>query len=448
MEWQDSPPRTTERWAPHAPALAACAAVCFYLVISLVYALGTPPGSGPDEPEHMRYIDVIAQSGRLPLLPAVVTPGTRRLQAEQAQHPPLYYLALAGPRALTAALLPKRFSALALRLISIAIALGALRVIWGAARSVWPGNPWRASFAVSFVALLPETQYMSAHVSNSVGAMLMASLGVLACHRLATRQDAGRRDWFWAALATAGALCTKMTTLWVLVLVLICGVYRTRTQGGPPREKVVNWLVLLAALAVLVGPWLARNQVLYGTPLPERVTDRRFGEAKLSTFIVLPGYTWLVARMAGPEVLMSFVFPYWLFRERYPRPVAVPAMVPFYLVAAIGALVCIWHGLRQRAEQAPRVQRAYSVGLVAAVVVQVCLVFYMSARDYLVMGFAGRYAWEAVSAVVLLWTPAVSGFAWRPMRMAAIGLTLAGLAAFSVWVCQYVLALQAAALPS
>jgi hypothetical protein len=291
--------------------------------------------------------------------------------------------------------------------------------------------------------LLPETQNMSAHVNNSVGAMLMTSLAVLACHRLATRQDPGWRDWFWASLAAAGALCTKMTALWVLVLVLVCGVYRTRTQHAAPRRKVVNWLVLVLVLAVLVGPWLLRNQVLYGTPLPERVTGRRYGAGTFWAFLVLPNYAWLVARMTGPEILMSFVLPYWLFRQRYPRPVAVPVMVPFYLIAAIGGLVCMWRGLRRNADPPARSQSVYSAGLAAGIVVQVCLVFYMSARDYLVMGFAGRYVWEAVSAIVLLWTPAVFGFPWRPAHAAATGLTLAGLAALSVWVCQYVLALQA-----
>ncbi len=432
-------------WRRAGPRLVTVAAVSLSVIITVLYALQIPVGSGPDEREHILYVDVIARHWRLPLMPDAATPETSYLQAEQAQHPPLYYLVLAVLRAATLPILSEDRSAVVLRLASVLLALGAFAAVWASARTLWPNAPWRAAFAVSFLALLPATQYMTSLVNNSVGAMLLTSLAVLACCRLLRREETGWKDWLWVGLATAAALCTKMTSTWVVGLVLVCAIHKTRAENTSLRQKLTNWLAIGIPVVVLLGPWLMRNELLYGTPLPERITSRRLEAGNLFTLIFYPEYTYIVTTGIVPEILLGVLCPYWLLRLYYPRAVVAPAIPLLYLLPGVGAAISLGRRVRCRRERPFGPRDACLVGLGAALILQAGMLVYMSARDYNVMPFVGRYAWEAVGAVAILWTHALFAFPWPRLRAAALALTLVGMAAGSIWVWQYVIALQAGA---
>ena len=63
-----------------------------YLVLAFYYAVYIPMGKGPDETAHLRYIEHLAQTHRLPVFSAV-NPGSDY----EFHQPPLYYaLALPG----------------------------------------------------------------------------------------------------------------------------------------------------------------------------------------------------------------------------------------------------------------------------------------------------------------------------------------------------------------
>jgi hypothetical protein len=144
-------------------------------------------------------------------------------------------------------------------------------------------------------------------------------------------------------------------------------------------------------------------------------------------------------------MLLGFLLPYWLFRAEYPRRVTVPALPLIYLLPIAGTAIGLARRLHRRHQRPWGSHGACFVGVAAALALQVCIVVYMSARDYNVLTFSGRYAWESVSVFTLLWARALFGFPWPRIRAAVVAIVLVGLAAFSVWVGQYVLALQAGA---
>src|SRR5688572_19138849 len=73
-------------------------ALACHLFLATGYMVSTPSFEGPDENDHFYYAWHVANSGHLPLPPALATaqglPPTEG--ANLAHHPPLYYLLLAA----------------------------------------------------------------------------------------------------------------------------------------------------------------------------------------------------------------------------------------------------------------------------------------------------------------------------------------------------------------
>ena len=64
--------------------------LALHVALVLGYSLATPVGEGPDEPEHLAFVQHLRATGRLPIAPARSGEGLM-----QAKHPPLYYGAAA-----------------------------------------------------------------------------------------------------------------------------------------------------------------------------------------------------------------------------------------------------------------------------------------------------------------------------------------------------------------
>lgn len=427
-------PMKSERRLVAARRFAAlCAALYTGLTAWLTFA--TPLASGPDERDHLEYVDVITYNHRLPLMPGSAG-FDLSLQAQQAQHPPLYYLLQAAVRQLTLSVLSPEGSWRALRCVSLVLGLGTLGLTWLTARRLWPHEPWLAASAVGFVGLMPETQYMTSVVSNSAGMLALVALTLWATVRLMTAPRAQPRDWLILGAALALTLCTKLTGLWLVPLVGICALARLLRDGASLREWATAAALFALPLVLLLGPWLLRNHALYGVYLPERVTDRKVLDAKLINFVLFPERIAYLLRMTLPEILHSYFTPYWLLRTTYREGLATAVTLVFFVPAAWGLGIAGWR--RRTARQDP-LRTAFwwacGVGLLVCILVVLTLVV----RDWNDVLYPGRYAWESASVVALLWARGWWAFREGKARAVGLGLTYGGMVFLSVWVGNWVI---------
>jgi hypothetical protein len=405
-----------------------------YVGLTAWLAFATPLASGPDERDHLEYVDVIAYNHRLPVMPG--TGGSPAfLQAQQAQHPPLYYVLQAGVRQFTLGFLSPEGSWRALRCVSLLLGLGALGLTWLAARRLWPGEPWLAAVAVGFVGLMPETQYMTSVVSNSAGMVALVALTLWATVRLMTAGQVRAKDWLILGGSLALTLCTKLTGLWLVPLVGICGLARLLRDRATGRQWGTAVALFALPLVVLMGPWLARNHALYGVYLPERVTDRKVLDAKLVNFLLFPERIVYLLDVTLPEILHSYFTPYWLLRTTYRETPATVVTLFFFVPAGVGLVISAWRRQGARDPLRRAFWGACGVGLFTCILVVLTLVV----RDWNDVLYPGRYAWESASVVGLLWARGWFAFREQRVRVVGLGITFAGMVFLSVWVGNWII---------
>ncbi|MBX7214524.1 MAG: glycosyltransferase family 39 protein [Thermoflexales bacterium] len=268
------------------------ALIALFVLLAGVYAFVLPPFEAPDEASHFYVAATIARTHQLPEPPAGSDENAQRLH--EAFQPPLYYIALAawlspfdlsnleafvdrqnpdwydvpGVAALyrhandDAPAFAGPLAALrAARLFSVA--LGALTV-WAVvaiaaalAAAAGINDPWLPRVAGALVAFAPKFLNMSASVSNDIALTAVATLAMWAMLR---GGPTPRRGLLVGALIALAAM-SKVSGIALLAPALAW------LLSGPRRTWLPAGLAVLAAFAVVGGPWLLRNQTLYGDPL-------------------------------------------------------------------------------------------------------------------------------------------------------------------------------------
>jgi len=202
---------------------------------------------------------------------------------QMPQHPPLYYLGMAGLLRVERALLPgdglpslDRELAL-LRLANVALVLPVPLLAWATARRMGAGD--RAAGVAALLPLcLPQFAHIGAAVNNDnlltlLGGMLAVLLTGVARGRRTRRTDLA------VGVVLGLALLTKafavMLVPWVAAAYAV-GAWTTRRR----RESAVGLAVAGAGAAVVGGWWWVANWVREGQPAPTtetltRTTDQR-----------------------------------------------------------------------------------------------------------------------------------------------------------------------------
>jgi len=417
----------------HGPLLVAGASSCFYVVMAVLYVVHLPVGGGPDEREHVQYIDVLLDTRTIPVLPGHGAAPER--EAQQAQHPPAYYALLALPRALTRHWPDEKSSVVVLRFVSLGIGLLALPLVWLTARTVWPDRPWHASIAVSVFALMPNTQYMTSVVNNSVCAMVTSALVVLLAARILVRRNHHWRAWLALGGAMGLLLVTKTTGVQVsgvAAVVLVAGLLRLR-EPETRRSALVNVACLCASCVVIVAPWVARNQALYGQAVAERVTTRSMNQSGLLGFLLYPEDAIYVLKMGFGKMVQTTVTPFWVI-----RPFDFYNAMPYYvyaIVAAAAAGVVISAagraGARRAGGSGPR--NGFLLGVATSISCGILMVTYMTVRDVYIYYFTGRYLWEFAGGLALLAAMGLLRYPGKWVRVALIVAVLAVLVGMSLY---------------
>lgn len=262
-------------------------------LLALGYAWATPLGGAPDEGAHLRYIEVLATEGRLPVMDLAqrrANPGADR--DFEAHQPPLYY-ALNVPFYWAGRLLGGEAGiGWACRLLSILIGMLGTLLVWRLTRELAPGKPWLQWTATAFAAFLPMRLSMMASINNDGLTEVFSTLALLVMARILRHggpaSGAAVRDWIQPAALLGGVialgLMTKATSILLLppaliTLYLASGARDAQRDTGEwQRHFVLGGAALGGVVLLAAGWWFARNQLLYGDPLAKRMFDAYFAD--------------------------------------------------------------------------------------------------------------------------------------------------------------------------
>jgi hypothetical protein len=185
------------------------------------------------------------------------------------------------------------------------------------AKSLWKGNRWSAVGAAMLVAACATLSYQSASADSS------APFALLAAWALATaiRRPGDQGGYFGSGLLIALAYLTRADGLLLLLAVplawwllppparplvelpdnpaaRIAWEHWPREEGSEKEGQrevgpsLANLPDVLVVFALLIVPWLARNYLAFGTPLPTSVLNQAWLSDYIDTFNYRSHPTW------------------------------------------------------------------------------------------------------------------------------------------------------------
>lgn len=263
-----------------------------HVILALFFAVETPyrtPGrlminarapiadvGAPDERQHANYIQHLLDGKGFP----VFQPNSPEVGEHYEDHqPPLYYVVAAGFARLVGVTDVADSNGIKLRWLNAAI--GGLSIFGVFFFGLW--STGRAEFGLGgagIAAVLPMNCALSGAISND------PLLFALCTWTLALIALALRRGWdIKLALATGTvvglAILTKTTAVALLPILIVAFLI---PQKKRPDWK--QWAGALVLIAILAGPWLIRNQSLYGDPLAQKVFQSAFTGSAHRTAII------------------------------------------------------------------------------------------------------------------------------------------------------------------
>ncbi len=252
-----------------------------YLGLVGLYLFAVPVGESPDEPGHVQCIEQVSLLNQLPRVEPLPTgewwSRSFIISGRMCYHMPLYYLLAGAVQKGVAAVTGEALQAfefppsnplgprpmflhgeagtfwrlqdstplLAVRLFSIMFSSVVLVAAYQSARLLFPAEREVASTAVLFIAGWPQFLYLSRAVNNDSLATAVAVLILI----LMLRQVGQPRRYVWAALLAVLALLSKLTTTFVMGVIV----------GGWLLEVLLyrqQWRAYLGALFLCLFIWL------------------------------------------------------------------------------------------------------------------------------------------------------------------------------------------------
>ncbi len=173
-----------------------------------------------------------------------------------AFRPPLY------PLLLVAATGGGRFDPAGIALLHVAFGAATVMLTWSAGRRLGL-SPEFATLAGLLVAVDPILLRQSTAVMTETAAAFVAALALWCLIRAS--QEASIPGWVIAGGALGAAALTRPTFLvWIALVAPVCV---TRPKDVRMRLRVGAAIALLAGVAILLFPWVLRNQLRFGRPI-------------------------------------------------------------------------------------------------------------------------------------------------------------------------------------
>ncbi len=278
-----------------------------YIALAVAYSIVIPLAETPDESEHFRYLQSIANSGELP----VMQPEREANVTIEAHQPPLYYLvgaALFGgmdldpadnppdnpcfsfepddPGRKTAYLHnseewpPRRDLYRAFQMMRWLSVLMGAATIWLAyiiGRQAAPTLPWFAPAMAAMLAFNPQFIFITASVNNDVPTtMLGAAIVALSVIAIARPRPSA---YILLGIISGLGILTKFALIAFWPLALAAAVWPALHMERHPFSLRFNFdgftgrlLAVTVPPLLIAGWWYLRNYRLYGDPLMWDVT--------------------------------------------------------------------------------------------------------------------------------------------------------------------------------
>lgn len=272
-----------------------------------LYLFAVPVGESPDEPGHVQCIEQVSLLNQLPRVepPPAGEWWSRSfiISGRMCYHMPLYYLLAGavqkGVTAVTGAPLqqfvfppsnplgPRPMflhgeggafwrlqdtpALLAVRLFSLLLSSAVLVAAYQSARLLFPGEQQVAGTAVLLIAGWPQFLYMSRAVNND---SLATAVAVLILILMLCRVGQPHR-YIWAALLVVLALLSKLTTIFVMGVMV----------GGWLLEVLLYrraWRAYLGALLLCLLIWLGAFWLIGQHP----ILGENLRQSQLTTLII------------------------------------------------------------------------------------------------------------------------------------------------------------------
>jgi 4-amino-4-deoxy-L-arabinose transferase-like glycosyltransferase len=318
------PPRSANGGAPSArpPAsedtrwIAASRFISLLLVVfvakQVFLTAATYPFSGHDELAHYSYVRTLVTEWRIPVLPDLITwreglqgrepPPTDEIPAELyqycrftldwfcqpdnvswrnnpprnvfvpgmgnypsgyqyvANHPPLYYAAVAPVYVASSSLTPLQQHYL-LRLAAIPLGLVTVYAAYRTARVLFPGDAFMTVTVPAFVAFQPQISYEAAMVNNDIAAIAITSLLIWAIV-VGMRNQFPVKLCLVIGLLLGAGLLAKGTTMAIVPVVGLAVLLAVGWRDW--RGLVVRGAAIGIPAALLAAPWYLFLQRTYG----------------------------------------------------------------------------------------------------------------------------------------------------------------------------------------
>jgi 4-amino-4-deoxy-L-arabinose transferase-like glycosyltransferase len=299
-----------------------------YLALALLYNAVTPVGKSPDEGPHAEYVRYLVERHRFPVL------SREGGMTYEAHQPPLYYLLAAPVWAAVGAITgegrpadaetvsegagragqPSTYApgsgggpgansaqARAVRVLTTLIGAVGLVLLWALARVLYRTDRWLPLAVTAFAAFLPMRVAMAAAVTNDVLLEALFTAGLLMM-ALMIRQGYTHRRAAALGAVMGAAMLTKATGVLLLPAALMAIMLASRIPAesappppargrgrapgpAPPRSQLDarsffgGCALAFGIAALMAGPWLLRNRLLYGDFLGQRFFEQYFENA-------------------------------------------------------------------------------------------------------------------------------------------------------------------------
>jgi 4-amino-4-deoxy-L-arabinose transferase-like glycosyltransferase len=406
-----------------------------YLSLALANIVRLPPLRGPDESDHLAYVQVLRSQHAMPLLPRFTAPDDPRV-AEQAQHPPLYYAVLAA----ASTVLPDLHTVAgqrALKLVSVLMGLVGLLAFAVCARETWPDDDTTALAAVGFVAVMPLYWVMTSHINNTAGSLAASGVALLLLRRaLADEPQPGR--WLALGLTAALGMLAKITAAWLVPVIVVALWLQARRHGGRVALRLV--LPALAPMVLLVGVWLTYNWFSFGELMPQRVLGREYLPLGFMTVFFQPFAAKVLLHAVLVKIPLTAFTPFWLMADAVRPRAALIVLAAFLAPPLLAAMTGAWRRRgRHLTGRGPRhaLLLACAVSIPAAWFIAIEAVLH----DWNTGLYAGRYAVDALPAVALLFAAGMKELLpWPRVRAAGVGLWLLALLCLALLIHCYMVA--------
>ena len=236
-------------------------------LLGLIYNFAVLVGYGPDEVRHMKYVTLMLDQHRLPL---ILPDGTEYAGAHPL-HPPYYYALLLPIIAIFRGL-PGDGEWHIARLVSLALCLGALVLLRQIALVAGADRPQCARafalFVVVGVGLLPIFG-MTAGTINNDSAMLFTVTWFLWLLAVKYPRDESFKAAIILGLVFGLGGGSKATALLCDGVALVAYLWAQKGLRGLFAPRTLARFATVVGVAILVcGWWYARNQMIYGRLTP------------------------------------------------------------------------------------------------------------------------------------------------------------------------------------